>query len=512
MKARLVTCGRFSFLAPRQLGRQFEDQFTIHAREPVKPSAENGWKRGEFQLLKETVWWDDRDVLADNEPVFCFFAGYTHRVLQALRGQGVEVTLEDRRPNGLPAPDFSQIAGLSFRGRQLEGLMLGLARSGVVICPTGWGKSFLCRQIARLYPAPTKGIITAPSATNTRDLYNALKDLDYVGMVGDGTNKPNRVTCAVTHSLHLCDPQVNWLICDEAHMACTPMHIKALNRFPRAKFLGLTATPEGRSDGRDPFLEALFGPVLIDIPYQEAVETGNVVQIEVRLLWCDEGPDVQGRDDIYRFKLGYWRNAGRNRQIAQAVQRVRDELGDPQILIMVDKTEHAYALGQFLPDFAVVTGDTDADSIKKFKASGALTEDQVICNRARRIKYQKEFTCGALRGAIATKVWSRGVDFKDLNVLIRADGAPGAIDAGQIPGRLSRLGSDGKKAAGLLIQPLDTFSRDLLGRSLRAVDEYRKHKWPIEHESELLRKQAVRLYKKRPGQIAGQGPDGDFED
>ena len=96
----------------------------------------------------------------------------------------------------------------------------------------------------------------------------------------------------------------------------------------------------------------------------------------------------------------------------------------------------------------------------------------------------------------------------------RWDGDPKpnwAIDAGQIPGRLSRLGSDGKKAPGLLIQPLDLFSRDLLGRSLRTVDQYRKQKWPIEHESELLRKRAVQIYNKRDGQIGSQGVDRDLE-
>jgi superfamily II DNA or RNA helicase len=289
------------------------------------------------------------------------------------------------------------------------------------------------------------------------------------------------------------------VIVDEAHMAMSPIHMASLLKFRRQKFLAFTATPDGKSDGRDSFLEAIFGPQIIHVPYDEAVAAGNVVQLHVKFLRCHQGPDVSQYEDFTKKnKLGIWRNSFRNQLIADEVRLQQKENPDAQILIMVDKTEHAFVLGKLLPEFEIAHGPIDKAKIKKLADSGALDPlTQKICDKKSIVKLQAAFAKSEIKYCIATGVWSRGVNFPDLNILVRADGQASPINAAQIPGRLSRLGTDKDKAYGLLIDIVDTFSRDLLGRSLKRAAVCRKNKWDIDKESINILRSAGRLYRQK---------------
>jgi len=256
-----------------------------------------------------------------------------------------------------------------------------------------------------------------------------------------------------------------------------------LVQFPRAKFIGMTASPTGRSDGGDQYIEALFGPIIYEVPYQEAVEMGNVVPIDVWVFRVDHGPNVQSivRPDLKNRK-GIWENQYRNEMIRYSVQyaRYRLEREDPQILIMVDKIEHALRLQQLMPDFTVVTGESDDRQLDRLAKRGGILEGQRTCTRKERAAYKEQFSAGTLRRVIATFIWSKGVNFLDLDILVRADGTSSSINSVQVPGRLSRLGSDGQKQKGLLIDFNDTFSPDLQARSRNRFKVYRQNGFKIE--------------------------------
>lgn len=497
---KLVYVGRFSFVTPASVCEQFKAQFTFQVREMEQASKDNGFQAREI-ISEERAWWDDTDAITGVK-AFCFLSGFSDRVKNSLQKQGYQVEEEDRRPNEMPKPRFDLIKGTEFRGRQKEALLLMcVSKGGVVVCPTGFGKSFLVKQLARIYPDCT-GIITAPSTTNARDLYNGLKDsIEGLGFVGDGEYRPGRITVAVTHSLLKCDLGAKWLLMDEAHMALSPMHIKSLLKFKRTKFLAFTATPDGKSDGRDGYLEAIFGKTLIEVEYDEAVASGNVVQLKVKLLRISQGPDVTGYSDkTKKDKLGIWRNYFRNNCIAEEVRQQIKYNPEAQILIMVDKTEHAFALGQLLPEFEIVHGKVTPERAKKLEKSGAYNpETQKLCDKKSLLKHQEDFTKGKLRYCIATGIWSRGVDFQDLNILVRADGLASIIHSGQTPGRLSRLGTNKDKGHGLLIDCVDFFSRDLLGRSLRRGAVYKKNKWEFDPDSINLLRSAGRVYRQKGG-------------
>jgi superfamily II DNA or RNA helicase len=92
-------------------------------------------------------------------------------------------------------------------------------------------------------------------------------------------------------------------------------------------------------------------------------------------------------------------------------------------------------------------------------------------------KIRKDFESGDLQKVIATTVWKEGVDFPDLEVVIRADGMSGYIVGIQMGGRLTRLSPKDK----ILIDFNDDFGPKLQDRADRRFDHYRKEGWQIEN-------------------------------
>lgn len=478
--------GRAVMVTPASLGEIFEDVCTVVRNETKSEWIQNAHGGGGYLQRSRVqvpvrMYWYDKD--ADGESAFVAYSGYGPRIRDELRKRGVSVTEELRVSDDLGEPDLRPLKGVEWRPRQKEIFTKLLAhRCGVVVCPTAFGKTWLIKQLAKVYPG-AEIIATVASTDIANDIYEDLA-LDLgpeVGMVGDSKNNPARVTVAVSKSLHKCRKSANLLLADECHSLLTENYIKLLNRFYRARFFGFTATPKGRSDGADAFAEALFGPVIADVTYQEGVRAGNIVQLKVQMYEVTDGPEVSHIDNkAVAERRGLWVNAARNNKIAEVVRQTEQQVGpDAQILIMVDKTEHAYKLGQLLSDYTIVTGEPVPERVAQLRRNGSMAPEQEVCTKKMRDVYRKQFEANKLKRVIATKIWKQGVDFRDLAVLVRADGTASPIDSGQVPGRLSRLGHQTKKDCGLLIDFVDSFSKNLKGRSMRRMQVYKKNGWHI---------------------------------
>jgi superfamily II DNA or RNA helicase len=486
MKAKLTYLGRMASLAPAQLGDQFKGTCEIQRTVQVPASEKNGWQSS-YKQETHTCWWHDIHP-ETKESVFVTFSGFGPRIHGELVAQGHEVDVEDLVATGLPEkPDVSIYQGVEWRGSQPTALIkLLTSRCGVITCGTGWGKTFLIRQFIRAYP-DARVVITVPSYDVAMEIFTDLVKATptQVGFVGDGKRSTKRIQVAITQSLGYCNREANLVIVDEIHAVLTPNFLEMFVQFRRARFFGFTATPDGRSDGGDAFLEALFGPVIHHVPYQEAVQSGNVCQLKYRIYPVPVGPRTTGIKQKYiKDRAGVWRNPFRNALISRVARSVELELGaDAQILIMVSTTEHAFVLGQLLPDYVIVHGESlskDEDKIERMLKNGAMLKDQVVCTKEDRRDHKAEFSAGTLKRAIATHVWSKGVNFLDLACLIRAEGTASQIASGQIPGRLSRLGSDGQKVDGLLIDFNDIFSPDFAARSNERISVYVANGWILD--------------------------------
>lgn len=468
--------GRAVAVYPGVFGQLLEDLCTVTRMKTEQDGRRVIFSQERIQLF----WYVDRP----EGRVFCAYAGFGPAIEQKLAARGLPVDVTERVADGLGEPYLVPVKFVQWRERQKEVFIALLANyRGVIVCPTAFGKTFLIKQLAKVYPK-AQIAITLPQKDVCEKIYEDLRmELGHeVGMLGGGRNALARITVVVSKSLHKLPKDINLLLVDECHSLMTDLYIAELNKFRRARMFGLTASNSGRSDGADGLIQAVFGPVLVDVSYQQGVAGGNIVPLEVRMYDQPDGPDVSNRGLLPSQvnRLGIWTNRQRNDRLVRVVRSIEQEIGaEEQILIMVDTVEHAYLLGQLLPEYVVVSGDTDADRVATLVKRGTITADQQVCTPEMRRAYREQFEKHTLKRAIATKIWKQGVDFRDLAVLVRADGSASGIDAVQIPGRLSRLGDKTEKSMGILVDFKDTFSKNLLGRSLARLRVYRSKGWTI---------------------------------
>lgn len=138
-------------------------------------------------------------------------------------------------------------------------------RRGVVILPTGAGKSFLAQMAIELTGRSTLVIVP------TIDLMNQWYDLllasfqAEVGLIGGGYFETGAITVTTYASafrfMERMGNRFGFIIFDECHHLPSSVYRYAAEMAIAPFRLGLTATPE-RSDGTDNLLEELIGPIV----------------------------------------------------------------------------------------------------------------------------------------------------------------------------------------------------------------------------------------------------------
>jgi superfamily II DNA or RNA helicase len=389
-------------------------------------------------------------------------AGFISKVNNLLTKAGykveiVDINSEHPRTDRFALDWDNVVNNFKFRERQEEVLVKVASNyRGVVSAPTGFGKSFQYKAMCLLF-SKARIIIT----TKRVDIVESIKlDLSTVipniGQIGGGIHKPSRITIVTADSLHKVDPEdVDIVIGEEVHELAADSYAVQLSRFKRARMYGFTATPTGRMDNADIRIESLFGPIVFNMSYPEAVKLGLVVPIKVKWIPVRGDNPASGMVDIPKKRWGLWRNEYRNQLIASAAREF-DE--DEQVLIMVTTFEHAVYLRQHLPEFTLCYAERGDDAdFNRYLKNGMLPPDEPVMTSKRRQELRKDFTSGKLKKVIATDVWSTGVSFNGLAVMIRADARGSEIMDSQIPGRVSRLDKANNKAEGLVIDCGDEF-------------------------------------------------------
>ncbi len=467
-----------------------KDKFPVELRSVMEPALQYEYR----QLMRGQ---DARDRLGTRHPVrietrllFTYDrygrliagAGLLSRINGILKQLGCDISYEDVTPVH-PRPDrFTEdwdnvVRNFKFRPRQDEALVqIASNYRGIVDAPTGFGKTFTYKAIGLLYPR-ARILIT----TKRRDLVEGIrselaKDLPNIGQIGGGVNRPGRITVVTADSLHRADPdEVDILIGEEVHELAAPSYAVELSKFRFCRMYGFSATPTGRMDNADMKLESLFGPIIFRMTYQEAVALGLVVPIDVRWLSVRMDNPAAGKVDVPRLRWGIWRNQVRNEIIAAAAR----EFGpDEQTLIMVTTFEHAVHLRQHLPDFTLCYAErSDDGAFNDYVKKGMLPETEPEMTPARREMLRKQFESGALKKVIATDVWSTGVSFEQLSVMIRADARGSEIMDSQIPGRVCRIHEESGKRRGLVLDCLDEFDANFRNAARKRRQNYEAKGW-----------------------------------
>jgi superfamily II DNA or RNA helicase len=410
-------------------------------------------------------------------------AGYLRRIRTALKDIGADIRVKDLRPTKRPerlVPCWDNLYEFEMRTGQREAIEAYAKRErGQLWWATGIGKSFLIPLMCRVMPKANI-IITTKHLAPMMDLYHNLsKYLPSVGVYCSRKKKTGkRVMCYSAGSLGNADFQDNdILIADEVHELATDKMFEVFARFRFSRMFGLSANFEDRFDGADFELEGVFGPLIAQMTYQEGVDNGMIVPINV--LWQNVKMPVnpaEGKQErVSKARHGLWRNKKRNEAIAECAKKYPDE----QVLITVKTFDHACHLKKYLPDYTLVyaPGDTKESEIDRYMKKNKVLKDEPAMDYNRLEWLKSQFETGELRKVIATTVWNRGVNFKELQVLIRGDAGSSAIDDTQIPGRLSRISETTDKPSGVLIDFMDQFDDGLKRKADIRRRDYRNKGW-----------------------------------
>lgn len=416
----------------------------------------------------------------NGKPYLVFSTGYLPLVNRVLRSYRVQPKVlrvgHCGRPEALvPRLEVLDEYDLRWGQREVIEQLIKLPR-GQVKWPTGTGKSVLIELLCRVFNKARIAVVTKHQDP-LRDLHRRLSNaIRRTGMIySKKKTHSDRLTCYSIGCLDYAHqfPPPDIVIADEGHELATDEGLPKLARFKNSRMYLFSASAGDRFDNADFELEGLFGRVVVDLPYSQAVERGLIVPIEVhwRTVMQKPNPVACYEQAVARVRHGIWRNDYRNWLISRDARRFPDD----QVLITVSTTDHAVHLLKYLPDFTLCY--TSMDSVESYISRGLLPEGYQPLTGEERLEIKHQFETGKLRKVIATPVWKRGVNFTQLGVLIRADGSSSMVDDTQIPGRLSRTCEKTGKRCGILIDYLDQFDRGFQQRAGRRRTHYREHGW-----------------------------------
>ena len=413
--------------------------------------------------------------------------GLLTKVLDFLNRSNIKYNLTDKRKwANLPMPKFENVLFNELREGQAEAIeAIATNQVGVIKAATGYGKSYLIVQICRMYPDLNIVVTTARVAV-LKELYKRLStDPLLKGSVGcisgwKNTGNEHRITVSTIKSLIKVDmPACDLLLADECHNFGASCAAELVNSFINARKFGLSASPKGRQDNTDLVTESLFGKALFDYSYQDAVDTGAVVPIKVHMYDIKCGNISMFKTPLSRKRHGLWRNLGRNKKIAELAKMHLNR--GAQVLIMVESVEHLMYLKKQLPEAAIAYASCSKVKFQEYVNKGLINEPYKTPKELAAVQLGMEE--GTIRLCIATMVFKEGVNFKELDVLIRGESQSGDIPLTQIGGRLSRT-LEGKEE-GILIDFINSFDPSFFKASKARINKYKEKKWEIKYEDRL---------------------------
>lgn len=408
----------------------------------------------EFRATREDLYREEVGIGPDGQQSLTLFTmpGFAKRIKDHLAVVGWDCEIVDNR-TPMPEPNFEK-AFTGLREYQYE-LVYNLLMSGggVLSAATGIGKSHVIKALCNAYSheslrlrgTPTI-VVAVPDKDITRKNYEDLKALlpdREVGLLMSGSSLVSDDIQVVTlDSLHRLNPEsVGVVIVDEMHTASADSRAPKILEFAKARFWGVSATPDGRYDGKDKVAEGIFGPVVAHMTYQEGVAAGCLVPLKV--FWLDAPEPQMGATSFCKYKMrekrydyGVFYNLNLNRLIGRIFRSIPDSL---QTLGMLKFTKHmeyvlrACAQEHCMPLPEQAHAGTDP---KKFPPAEFLHVHAVSSADRKALYYRMKD--GEVRKAIATEVYKQGVSFDDLRIVLNLGGGSSEIASKQIPGRASR--------------------------------------------------------------------------
>ncbi len=414
------------------------------------------FSEGDLTVAHAPTWLAALPEATGNRASLTFPASAYASVVLGLRARGDAYVDEARAFVPLT---LTQTRSHQPRGYQKEALAAWHAagRRGVVVLPTGAGKSFVAELAIALAKRPS--LVVVPTlelvAQWLRGLASAFPELA-LGQLGGGVRRLGDLTVATYDSAALTMREVGnrfgLIIFDECHHLPAPVFREAAECALAPYRLGLSATP-----GDDPDRQAQLGELIGNLVYEQSITElrgafladYDVIQVPVEL-----DPGERRRYEAARgHYLSYLRGAGFKTDSADGWQRfVREAARTREGRAALD----SFRLQRSIAFEAAAKFDVLLRLLERHDRERKLvfTQDNAAAYRvgrhcllpvithhtsaAERRTVLEAFKAGALRAVVTSKVLNEGVDVPEASVAIILSGSGSVREHVQRLGRVLR--------------------------------------------------------------------------
>lgn len=391
---------------------------------------------------------------------YMFLTGFVDRALNLLDKDGVEYSYICDVPYISHEPPF--IDGEEFRPYQLDLINKALRHGyGVIVAPTGSGKSYIINGIISAYPE-SNILLLVHTVDLVQQLKKGLLDIGYDPGEYSGSKKDiKRITVCTVQAYSRVAPEFvdQWdvVLIDEAHHVSSPVdgqYYKALAFCGAPVRFGFTATIADKEEQRVG-AEGLIGPIIGELTMAEGQELGFLSTPEIIFRICplpdkiyEYGMDVLGEpanpgySTIY--KDGIVDNFNRNLRIVTEIER-EVKLGGI-VLVLVKHVRH---INNLLEDIGI-----PVDVVK-----GSVS-------KADRLEIKEDLKSGRKKCVIATTSWVEGIDIPNLTMVVNAGGGKSEKETLQKIGRGLRKTENKNTVKIIDFMDVRHTERDPFGRQL----------------------------------------------
>lgn len=407
----IVTENLFSYLIPDtteevKLIEHLSDVFVIKQNQFMKFRGKSKFKQNIIPLLVKL------DLKSNQRK---FYTGFLSEILRLLKEYSV--TPKFNLPT-IPEIQPEEVKG-DHREYQLDAVIKVLAAgSGIIKGPVGAGKTYCMAMLVSALRS-YRQIILVPGLELMEQVSKNLQTLTGLeivpvrDMILDASD-PQIVIGIPQHFQNVPDyflARYKVLIMDEVHSAPAERTLKMIERQNAPFRFGFTATPTGRSDGRDKLIVGLFGDIIETTDYKSLVKENYSPEMRVQMHffgWRENYNYIESQLIVF--------NGPRNDYLVQVVQNHLRTVDRPLVLILARRLDHIELLSKkYFPNAAVLTGETDDRS-------------EII----------KDIRAGKYQVVIGSNVMSQGIDIPEFTLGVNASGGKSAILAEQKSGRMAR--------------------------------------------------------------------------
>lgn len=235
------------------------------------------------------------------------------------------------------------------------------------------------------------------------------------------------VVCSVDSLKNIDTTQFRLLLADEPHELVTDSRRDVVNSFPHARRIGFGATLTGRFDGRDELITGLFGPVLAERTYEEAVKEGAICPLSV-IFWNVTLDYKFYRSRHIAYEDKFFQNPAMHQMIADICHKVIPK--EFQTLIFIKHEKQAEALSDYIGRDTCIAMAKRMSEKERKEITAKLKNDEI-------------------KRCLCSRIYIKGVTFSDVRVLINAEAGGNNTSSIQKPGRLAEK-RPGKKC-GIII-------------------------------------------------------------